>query len=293
MWNRGLRQIIHQICACTMHPLNVLLATVAFLFAFHMTSSVELTDDLWKKRLADVINIEHVKNASKIVNRFTAISRTAIPYMRDCDEMFQTGHTESGLYIIRPDNTRKLVVQCYMDGCNGWTLIQKNSFNTEITWSETWSTYKFGFGDLENDHWLGNNYISLITQQKWYKVRINLVDADGNHKYAEYDSFVLRDEGDGYRLKLGMYEGNAGDPLSSSRTKNLHDNMRFSCKDKDQDRSTLENCADIHGGGWWYDSCFDAQLNRKGGIHWGTLCDENCRHSVIMLKPIHMYCSRA
>nr|XP_056717125.1 fibrinogen-like protein 1-like protein [Euleptes europaea] len=275
-----------------MHPSNVLLVTVALLFASHVTSSEEATDVVWREHLADVVNIDLVNDTSEILNRFTAVARTAIPYMRDCDEMFQTGHTKSGLYIIRPDNTRKLVVQCYMDGCNGWTLIQQNSFNTEITWSETWTTYKYGFGNLEDDHWLGNEYISLITRQKWYKVRINLVDANGNHKYAEYDSFVLRGEDDGYRLELGTFEGNAGDPLTSSQTKSMHDNMRFSCKDKDFDRSTKQNCADNHGGGWWYDSCYEAQLNRKGGIHWGTLCDENCRKSVIMLKPIHMYCSR-
>ncbi|KAL8183117.1 UNVERIFIED_CONTAM: hypothetical protein K2H54_018093, partial [Gekko kuhli] len=126
--------------------------------------------------------------------------------MRDCDEMFQTGHTESGLYIIQPDNTRKLVVQCYMDGCNGWTVIQRNSFDTEITWSETWSTYRYGFGNLEEDHWLGNEYISFITRQKFYKVRISLVDANGDHKYAEYDSFILRNDSQGFLLKLGAYE---------------------------------------------------------------------------------------
>ncbi|XP_048340468.1 fibrinogen-like protein 1-like protein [Sphaerodactylus townsendi] len=265
---------------------------VALLFASRVTSSEELSDNEWRKHLSDVSNIDKVKNASEIVNRFSAIGRTAIPYLRDCDEMFRTGHTHSGLYVIRPDNTRKLVVQCYMDGCDGWTVIQKNSDNTEITWSETWTTYQYGLGNLESDHWLGTEYISNITRQKWYKARIELVDAIGNHRYAEYDSFLLGNEDDGYRLRLGTYEGNAGDSLTSSQTKNLHDNMRFSCKDKDFDRSTVQNCADVHGGGWWYDSCFDAQLNRKGGIHWGTLCDENCRKSVIMLKPIHMYCSR-
>uniref|UniRef100_A0A8D2J4M0 Fibrinogen C-terminal domain-containing protein n=1 Tax=Varanus komodoensis TaxID=61221 RepID=A0A8D2J4M0_VARKO len=187
----------------------------------------------------------------------------AIRYMRDCDEMFQTGHTKSGLYIIQPENTRKLVVQCYMDGCNGWTVIQRNIQDTEITWSETWTTYKYGFGNLEGEHWLGNEYISLITEQKWYKVRINLVDASGNHKYAEYDSFALRNEKGNYRLMLGSYEGNAGDALSSSLTKNMHDNMQFSCKDKDNDRSTLENCASVHGGGWWYDSSGTLQSAHK------------------------------
>ncbi|XP_034984520.2 fibrinogen-like protein 1-like protein [Zootoca vivipara] len=278
------------ISVCTMHPPNVLLATVALLFLIHVTSS--LNEEQLRKQLTEIVNLKLVRSVTEIRNWRILVERRAIPYMRDCDEMFQAGHKESGLYIIRPENARKLVAWCHMDGCNGWTVIQHNTHNTELTWSETWTTYKYGFGNLVGDHWLGTEYISLISQQKWYKVRINLVDAGGHHRYAEYDSFVLRNENDEYTLKLGTYEGNAGDSLTSSKAKNMHDNMRFSCKDKDHDRSTKENCADIHGGGWWYDSCFDAQLNRKGGLHWGTLCDENCRSSVIMLKPIHMYCSR-
>uniref|UniRef100_A0A7M4DXD9 Fibrinogen C-terminal domain-containing protein n=1 Tax=Crocodylus porosus TaxID=8502 RepID=A0A7M4DXD9_CROPO len=176
-------------------------------------------------------------------------------FKRDCEELFQTGHTKNGLYIIQPEGSRKLVVQCYMDGCNGWTMIQTNSHNTEITWTEAWTTYKYGFGNLEKDHWLGNEYIHLITKQKLYKVRIDLTNANGVPRYAEYDSFFLADEGDFYKLKLGMYEGNAGDSLSSPMTKNMHDNMRFSAKDRDNDRSSHTNCADVHGGGWWFDSC--------------------------------------
>ncbi|TFK07677.1 Fibrinogen-like protein 1-like protein [Platysternon megacephalum] len=100
-----------------------------------------------------------------------------------------------------------LVVQCYMDGCTGWTVIQRNSHNTELTWSEAWTTYKYGFGDLEGDHCLGNKFINLITKQKCYKVRVNVVDAQGRDKHAEYNSFVMRDEEDFYQLKFGTYEG--------------------------------------------------------------------------------------
>ncbi|XP_053141299.1 fibrinogen-like protein 1-like protein [Hemicordylus capensis] len=271
---------------------NVLLATVVLLFLIHVASPEDKTEKLLKYQLNEIVNIKMVNDTSNILNWNSILQRIAIPYMRDCDEMFQHGHTESGLYVIRPEKSRKLVVWCHMDGCNGWTVIQRNSYDTEITWSETWTTYKYGLGKLEKDHWLGNEHINFITEQKWYKVKIELVDAKGSHKYAEYDSFILRNESDGYRVSLGSYEGNAGDPLTDPLNKNMHDNLRFSCKDQDHDRSTLENCADVHGGGWWYDSCYNALLNRKGGLYWSTLCDGDCKESVIMLKPIHMYCSR-
>ncbi|XP_067426166.1 fibrinogen-like protein 1-like protein [Emydura macquarii macquarii] len=213
-------------------------------------------------------------------------------FRKDCDEVFKSNRTKNGLYVIQPEGSRKLVTYCYMDDCNGWTVIQRNSHNSEIVWSETWTTYKYGFGDLEGDHWLGNKFINLISQQKWYKVRIDLIDNEGNKTYAEYDSFVVRDEENFYQLRLGSYEGNAGDSLSSSRTKNMHDNMNFSAKDKDNDRSTLENCASANLGAWWYDSCYNAQLNRQTNLHWQTACDEDCRNSTILLKPIHMSCHR-
>ncbi|KYO18216.1 fibrinogen-like protein 1-like protein [Alligator mississippiensis] len=275
--------------------LNMPLAVFAvFLLICTSSSAEETVEEVWKARLRDVDNLELVENVTAIRNLNDVLSREAyhLVFKRDCEELFQIGHTTSGLYIIRPEGSRKLVVQCYMDGCNGWTVIQRNSHNTEITWTEAWTTYKYGFGNLENDHWLGNEYIHLITKQKLYKVRIDLTNVNGVVRYAEYDSFFLADEDDFYKLKLGMYEGTAGDSLSSSVTKNMHDNMRFSAKDRDNDRSSHKNCADVHGGGWWFDSCYDVQLNRKGGLHWQTFCDSNCKSSVILLKPVHMYCHR-
>ncbi|XP_019409113.1 PREDICTED: fibrinogen-like protein 1-like protein [Crocodylus porosus] len=237
--------------------LNMPLAVFAVLLLICTSSSAEKTvEEVWKARLRDVVNLELVENVTAIRNLDDVLSRNVyhFTFKRDCEELFQTGHTKNGLYIIQPEGSRKLVVQCYMDGCNGWTMIQTNSHNTEITWTEAWTTYKYGFGNLEKDHWLGNEYIHLITKQKLYKVRIDLTNANGVPRYAEYDSFFLADEGDFYKLKLGMYEGNAGDSLSSPMTKNMHDNMRFSAKDRDNDRSSHTNCADVHGGGWWFDS---------------------------------------
>ncbi|KAG8429839.1 hypothetical protein GDO86_019080 [Hymenochirus boettgeri] len=236
-------------------------------------------------------NIHLVKNVSEILN-FHPKQKMAVVYTRDCDELFQLGHTESGLYVIRPEGSPKLVVQCYMYDCNGWTVIQRNSHNTEITWSTVWTSYKYGFGNIESDHWLGNKYINLLTTQKLNKVRIILTDSNGQTRFAEYDTFHVKEENDQYRLRLGAYSGDAGDSMSSSSLKNLHDNMRFSTHDGDHDRNHNVECADDFGGGWWYDSCYDAQLNRKG-IHWKTHCDHNCKSSLIVIKPVHMRCHRA
>ncbi|XP_069472853.1 fibrinogen-like protein 1-like protein [Ambystoma mexicanum] len=267
------------------------LVAAALLMCIASSMSEDKTQKKIPAYLADVENIHLVSDPSDILNVGDLKARK-IFYTRDCQELYQLGHTESGLYVIRPEGSSKLVVQCYMHDCDGWTVIQKNSFNTEITWAESWTSYKYGFGFIENDHWLGNYYINLITTQKWYKVKIILSDSSNHTRSAEYDSFHVKNADHGYMLRLGTYHGDAGDSLTNMATKNMHDNMKFSTHDQDNDRSTSSECADLHGGGWWYDSCYDAQLNRKNGIHWHTLCNHNCRSSLILVKPIHMYCNR-
>ncbi|XP_030066744.1 fibrinogen-like protein 1-like protein [Microcaecilia unicolor] len=260
-------------------------------FLLCVSTSVTQDSKALEGILADVANIQRVKDVTKILNLNDIFARKVF-YTKDCEELYQLGHKESGLYVIRPEDSPKLVVQCYFHDCGGWTVIQRNSFNTEIAWNAKWTIYKYGFGNIESDHWLGNHYIYLLTKQKWNKMRIVLTDAGNNTKYAEYDSFLLDDEQHGYRLRLGAYQGEAGDSLSSDSLQNEHDNMQFSTEDGDHDRSSDRNCADLHGGGWWFDSCYDAQLNRQNGIHWATLCNHNCRNSLMLIKPIHMYCHR-
>ncbi|XP_063296754.1 fibrinogen-like protein 1-like protein [Pelobates fuscus] len=239
----------------------------------------------------DIENIENVPDVTKIINLKDVYARKVF-FARDCDELYQMGYRKHGLYIIRPDNSIMIVVQCYMHDCGGWTVIQKNSFNTEITWTVAWKTYKFTFGNMASDHWLGHYYIHLLTVQKWNKVKIILVDSKNTTRYAEYDSIYVKDEDHGYQLRLGTYSGDAGDSMTSNSLTNMHDNMKFSTHDRDNDRSYNKNCADKEGGGWWYDSCYVAQLNKQNGIHWATLCDHNCRKSIIMIAPIQMHCYR-
>ncbi|KAM4024366.1 fibrinogen-like protein 1-like protein [Anomaloglossus baeobatrachus] len=239
-----------------------------------------------------IANIKMIDDVGVIIN-YKDLRQRKVFFTRDCDELYLMGHRKSGIYVIQPVGSPYLVVQCYMYDCRGWTVIQRNSLDTKITWSETWTGYEYGFGNIESDHYLGNHYINLLTAQKWNKVRFLLVDSENRTRMADYDSFYLTGAADKYHLRLGTYEGDAGDSLSSGTHKNLHDNMRFSTHDDDNDRLYNTNCANEHGGGWWYDSCYDAHLNNKGLLHWKTLCDHNCRSSVILIKPVQMYCHRA
>uniref|UniRef100_A0A8V5GM00 Uncharacterized protein n=1 Tax=Melopsittacus undulatus TaxID=13146 RepID=A0A8V5GM00_MELUD len=194
----------------------------------------------------------------------------------------------SSVYIIQPTGLDPIVVYCEMtEPEGGWTVIQRNRQSTEITWAESWSTYKYGFGDVHTEYWLGTEYIHHITKQKVYQVRFVIWDATDNIHFADYNLFSVEDEPHGYRLRLGSYSGSAGDAMTSDNPRKVHNNMKFSTKDRDQDTYRGNcNCAYSYEGGWWFSACYSVRLNFKGGMTWGSLCKGNCKSSLILIKPV-------
>ncbi|XP_067393767.1 fibrinogen-like protein 1-like protein [Emydura macquarii macquarii] len=207
-------------------------------------------------------------------------------FPRDCS--YIPTASPSGTYIIQPAGSPPLVVWCDMDTeGKGWTVVQRNSYSTEITWSESWSTYKYGFGNVLQDYWLGNEYLSLLTRQSTYKVRFVVEDKNNNTRYAEFDIFSVEDEPSGYPLRLGRYSGNGQDYFTTYQSSlgGVHDNVKFTTTDKDQDRYGY-NCADSFYGGWWYDNCRNVQLTGKKYIYWAGFCNVGaCKSSTILVKP--------
>uniref|UniRef100_A0A4W5JLA5 Fibrinogen C-terminal domain-containing protein n=1 Tax=Hucho hucho TaxID=62062 RepID=A0A4W5JLA5_9TELE len=66
-------------------------------------------------------------------------------------------------------------------------------------------------------------------------------DWQGHHVFSECHSFRLEPESDWYRLRLGEYQGNAGDSMS------WHNNKAFTTLDKDKDAYS-GNCAHFQKG---------------------------------------------
>lgn len=86
-----------------------------------------------------------------------------------------------------------------------------------------------GFGNIDGEHWLGLDNIYNLGKQGDYKLMVELEDWNGKKVYAEYSSFHIESEGEGYRLRLGTYQGNAGDSFSS------HNGKQFTTLDRDRD----------------------------------------------------------
>lgn len=86
-----------------------------------------------------------------------------------------------------------------------------------------------GFGNIDGEYWLGLEGIYKLGRQGDYKLLVELEDWMGKKVYAQYSSFHLEPESEGYRLRLGTYQGNAGDSLSS------HNGKQFTTLDRDKD----------------------------------------------------------
>lgn len=56
-----------------------------------------------------------------------------------------------------------------------------------------------GFGDPAGEYWLGNEFVSQLTNQKRYVLKIHLKDWEGNEAYSLYDHFSLANEELKYR----------------------------------------------------------------------------------------------
>lgn len=213
---------------------------------------------------------------------------------KDCQQAKEAGHSASGIYMIKPENSHG-PVQLWCENSldpGGWTVIQKRT-DGSVNFFRNWENYKKGFGNIDGEYWLGLDNIYKLSNQDNYKLMIELEDWSEKKVYAEYSSFRLEPESDYYRLRLGTYQGNAGDSMM------WHNGKQFTTLDRDKDMYT-GNCAHFHKGGWWYNACAHSNLNgvwyrgghyrskHQDGIFWAEYRggSYSLRAVQMMVKPI-------
>ncbi|XP_071807816.1 ficolin-2-like [Asterias amurensis] len=175
---------------------------------------------------------------------------------KDCSEALAMGVTESGVYAIQPlDSGRPFNVYCDMDtDGGGWTVFQRRK-DGSVDFFLNFAHYSRGFGDLEGDFWLGNEFLHRLTREGVHELRVDLSDFYDNNRYAKYGLFRVSDVSDSYRLTVRSYSGNAGDSMDNQN------DQQFTTKDLDNDLRPEENCARRFHGAWWYKSCHASNLN--------------------------------
>ena len=133
----------------------------------------------------------------------------------------------------------------------GWTVFMRR-YDGSQDFYLYWNQYKEGFGDVGREHWLGNDKLYYLTNQKHYRMRMDAtIWYTGQKRYNVYNSFRIEDEAHNYRLHVSGYSGN-----THSRYNWLYSNGReFSTRDRDNDRSS-GLCSQLYKGAHWYNDCY-------------------------------------
>jgi hypothetical protein len=115
------------------------------------------------------------------------------------------------LHISCPVIIPKCFVQVYCDQekyGGGWTVFQRRVDGSE-NFNRDWATYKHGFGELERNFWLGNEYIHRLTRTK-RELLLEVNSENGDHAFVLYKSFQISNEEDAYRANVSEYQESVG-----------------------------------------------------------------------------------
>ncbi|XP_016956553.1 ryncolin-1 [Drosophila biarmipes] len=170
----------------------------------------------------------------------------------------------------------------------GWTVFLRRNDGSQDFYLG-WEDYQKGFGDLDNEFFMGLDKLHALTASEPQELLVILADFNGSAGYARYDSFKIGPESNNYTMEsLGLYSGNFGDSLSRHRS------MQFSTKDRDNDLWG-GNCAESFTGAWWFGNCLDSDLcglygedQGNGGITWWNFESNwnNMKHAVMLIRPL-------
>ncbi|XP_061453094.1 angiopoietin-2-like isoform X2 [Rhineura floridana] len=218
---------------------------------------------------------ETVKNLMGLVSQCDHIS-LAHPEeqktFKDCADAYKSGFSASGVYTLWfPNTTATAKVLCDMEiSGGGWTVIQHRK-DGSVDFQRTWKEYK----------------------QSSYSLRVRLQDWESNEAYACYEHFQVGPEDHNYRLYVRRYSGTAGRTSSLSPS-----GTNFSTKDIDNDRCACK-CAQMAGGGWWFDACGPSNLNgiyyspspvmnRYNGMKWHYWKgpSHSLKMTTMMIRPV-------
>nr|XP_039265841.1 fibrinogen-like protein A isoform X2 [Styela clava] len=187
---------------------------------------------------------------------------------RDCNEVCDntttitnqpTGFTFYGREAMFIDENTGRGFRAYCDCSSGknraWTVIQRRSSN-KVSFDKTWEEYEKGFGTPLEDYWLGLHRLHTMTDKQPYEMKINIRFKKSYKTTANFGIVIIGSRETSYQMILGLNTGKL-----SNAFMRVHNGMKFSTKDNDNDNWSGGNCAKWFGGGWWFNSCTEQNLN--------------------------------
>ena len=111
------------------------------------------------------------------------------------------------MYWVYPDEEEPFQVLCDIttDG-GGWTTF-KRRMDGSVDFYVDWESYKKGFGNLEGEVWLGNDYLHRLTASANMLFRTDMEDYEGDRRFAEYtagDSLVSESKPIKYVISISL-----------------------------------------------------------------------------------------
>lgn len=85
--------------------------------------------------------------------------------------------------------------------------------SVKVGFDQDWESYKFGFGHLDHEFWLGLDLISLLTTSDHMEAQIDLESYDNDLLSLHYDSIKVYNETHNYRLHIGRCNDTRGAPF--------------------------------------------------------------------------------
>ncbi|XP_047426059.1 tenascin isoform X7 [Mugil cephalus] len=178
---------------------------------------------------------------------------------RDCAQVLLNGETTSGLHTVYIAGEENQAVQVFCDMTTdggGWMVFLRRQ-NGKLEFYRNWKNYTAGFGNMNDEFWLGLSNLHKITSSGHYELRVDLRDR-GESAYAQYDRFTVAEPRTRYKVSIGAFSGTAGDSMT------YHQGRPFSTYDNDNDIA-VTNCAFSYKGAFWYKNCHRVNLMGKYG----------------------------
>ncbi|XP_023813848.1 tenascin-like isoform X2 [Oryzias latipes] len=206
---------------------------------------------------------------SRVVTTFLTTTGVLYRHPRDCSQALLNGDATSGLHTIYVGGDEKQPLQVYCDMSTdggGWIVFLRRK-SGKVEFFRNWKNYTGGFGDMNDEFWLGLSNLHKITAGGQYELRVDLKDK-GETAHAQYEKFSVSEPRSRFKVHVGGYSGTAGDSMT------YHHGRPFSTYDHDNDIA-VTNCALSYKGAFWYKNCHRVNLmgrygdnNHSKGVNW-------------------------
>ncbi|XP_062559106.1 angiopoietin-related protein 1-like isoform X2 [Armigeres subalbatus] len=224
--------------------------------------------------------------------RFGAVLAFDTRQYKSCAE----APSQSGVYTITLENGfPPFRVYCEQQKYGGGWLVFQNRYDGSVNFNRSWDLYRNGFGNIEEEHWLGLEKLHQITLNQEHDLLIVIENFTDFSAHEIYSGFRVEDSSSNYTLRLSnmdnSYQGTARDSFWVYR------NEQFSTYDRINDKSILD-CSVLTGSGYWHYDCgigYKSNLNGeysrsvlgdRRGIWWGAFGGQQfpLRKTKMMIK---------